>query len=216
MKILLVDDHVIFRDGLKVVLDDLESGIEFFEAGTCAEALTCIENNSFDLILLDLHLPDSTGEQTINAFCVQMGASSVVVLSGEDSPVIIRDSIERGASGFIPKSSNSKVLTAALQLILNGGIYLPPSALYDLKSPARIDSAEVEELFPPLSGRQQQVLINAVQGKSNKLIARDLNISEGTVKAHLSQAYRALGVKSRIEAVYAVSKLGIASKVDVL
>jgi len=220
VKILLVDDHVIFRDGLKLVLDGLEAGIDFFEAGSCAEALHCIDGNVFDLILLDLHLPDSSGEQTLKAVCTQMGVCSVVVLSGEDSPAIIRDSIGQGASGFIPKSSKSKVLTAALRLILDGGVYLPPSALDDLRLPGGpschrtlSNNIPVEDIVSLLSGRQQEVLIHAIEGKSNKEIARAMNISEGTVKSHLSQVYRALGVKGRVEAAYAASKLGMVGKV---
>lgn len=220
LRILLVDDHVIFRDGLKFVLNDLESEIEFVEAGCCEDALICLQENSFDLILLDLHLPDSSGTNTLRTFIKQTNASSIVVLSGEDSPSVIRETIEQGASGFIPKSSNSKVLTSALTLIINGGIYLPPNALDDLSSSPvdKIDTAEqtfntAQEKLAPLSERQREVLINVVQGKSNKAIARCMNIAEGTVKSHLSQAFRALGVKNRTEAVYAVSKLGISTKI---
>ncbi len=216
MQIMLIDDHAIFRDGLKFVLSDLDDTIEFIEAGTCEEALVFLRDNNFDLILLDLNLPDSKGTDTLKTFREQFDESPIVVLTGEDNPQLIRQAIELGASGFIPKSSSSKVLTSALHLVLNGGVYLPPNALDGL-----LQTVEEKESPPPppssvlsaLSERQQQVLMNAIQGKANKIIAREMCISEGTVKSHLSQAFRALGVRNRTEAVYAASRLGISVKI---
>ena len=215
MQILLIDDHVIFRDGLKFVLSDLDETIEFIEAGTCEEALAFLRENTFDLILLDLNLPDSKGTGTLKTFRQQFDESPIVLLTGEDNPQLIRQAIELGAAGFIPKSSNSKVLTSALHLVLNGGVYLPPNALDGLLRDSR-EKAETlpisSDVLDTLSERQHQVLMNAIQGKANKIIAKEMCIAEGTVKAHLSQAFRVLGVRNRTEAVYAASRLGISAK----
>lgn len=214
MKVLIVDDHELFREGLKFLLQDLTSDISFLEAGSCASACSLNNAADADIILLDYYLPDTEGLSGIQQLQRTFKQAIIVVLSSEDKPEIIHQAISEGASGFIPKSSSQPVMIAALQLVLAGGIYLPPHVLRSTR-PAQLltnSESETDELGAILSGRQRSVLLSAIRGRPNKEIARELNISEGTVKAHLSSAYRQLGVSNRTEAVFAAAKHGVSIK----
>lgn len=212
MDVLLIDDHVMFRQGLKLLLSDLDQNLAFLEAGSCAEALRLIESNSFSLILLVLHMPGTEGLGTLNAIAAAVPSVPIAVLSGEDNPAVIRGAIEAGASGYVPKTLSSELLIPALKLILAGGTYLPKNAL-------RVTEPVNDRVGKPilaagenvtlLSGRQTEVLLRAIKGQANKVIALDLGIAEGTVKTHLSAAFKTLGVRNRTEAVYAAAKMGI-------
>lgn len=210
MKLLAIDDHVLFLQGLKFLLADLEEGLEFIEASTLAEALELEHKASIDFILLDYHLPDSEGETALSALKEAYENAVIVVLSGEENPDLIKATIDAGAAGFIPKTSTQDILIAALKLILAGGVYIPNLALHGRAAAAAQQNGGGDELhsgIDSLSKRQLEVLKRAVQGKPNKVIARELYIAEGTVKAHLSAAFQALGVANRTEAVYAAAKL---------
>lgn len=207
MRILLVDDHVLFRDGLKLLLSGLAPGKQFEEAGSCEAALSLAPEPAPDLILLDMNLPGVSGREALRVIRNHYQAP-VVVLSGEDDARLVRQVVEDGAAGFIPKSSTQQVMIAALQLILAGGTYVPPCALSTVLI-EEVSVAPGDETSPlsHLSDRQRDVLKRVVQGKPNKRIASELDISEATVKAHLSAAFRALGVRNRTEAVFAVAQL---------
>ena len=208
MKLLTIDDHALFRQGLKFLLMDLQNDLECIEAESLAGALALDDKESVEFILLDYHLRDSEGEESLEKISGAFENAVIVVLSGEENPQLIRKIIDRGAAGFIPKSSPQDILIAALKLILAGGVYIPAVAVNT--SPASPATTEVlEDGISSLSKRQLEVLRRAVQGKSNKVIARELFIAEGTVKAHLSAAFRALGVSNRTEAVYAASRLNL-------
>jgi len=212
MKLLTIDDHALFRQGLKFLLKDLQSDLECIEAESLAEALALDDKQSIEFILLDYHLRDSKGEESLGKISEAFENAVIVVLSGEENPQLIRSIIDRGAAGFIPKSSTQDILIAALKLILAGGVYIPAIAVNASplapESPS-VSTESLEEGINSLSQRQLEVLRRAVQGKSNKVIARELFIAEGTVKAHLSAAFRALGVSNRTEAVYAASRLNL-------
>ena len=158
--------------------------------------------------MLDLKLPDSNGITALREVREEFSSIPLAVVSGTDDPAQIRELIDEGAAGFVPKSSSSEVLLAALKLIIAGGVYLPPAAL-DFVPVPRLEMTDAETGAALLSSRQTAVLLKAIQGKPNKIIARELDIAEGTVKAHLSLAYRALGVHNRTEAVFAAAKLGL-------
>lgn len=215
MRTLLIDDHAVFTQGLKFLLSDLDETIEFLEATSCEDALETEQSSDIDLVLLDFHMPGLDGIDALAAIKERFPSAAIVMLSSEDNPQLIRDSIDNGASGFIPKSSTAQVLIAALRLILAGGIYLPTHALTDVESrvntPAAADTSAPVEV-EGLSNRQLQVLMKVVQGKSNKVVAHEMNISEGTVKAHLSAAFRTLGVHNRTEAVFVAAKLGLTNR----
>jgi len=213
LRILLVDDHALFREGLKLLLrefTELNPDLAISEASDCAHA-AALHGEAFDLILLDLHMPGVAGLDALTAVRASFESSRIVVLSGEEDPRQIRRAIESGAAGFVPKSSSPRALRHALTLILDNEIYLPPIALREFGEAQPAPEAPApshEQLSKLLTDRQIEVLNQAVEGKANKVIARGLGISEGTVKAHLSSAFRALGVRNRTEAVYRYAARG--------
>lgn len=211
MRVLLVDDHKLFREGLKAILAGFEAGIALDEAGDAAEGIARASAASYDLILLDLKMPGTEGMDALRAVREAVPGTPVVVLSGEEYAHVVRAAIELGAMGFIPKSSSPEVLMQALRLILAGGVYLPPAVLDSRPAaappPAKPQPGDAK--LPGLTERQMDVLRCVIQGKPNKVIARELDISEGTVKAHLSAVMQALGAHNRTEAVYAAAKLGL-------
>jgi len=213
MNVLLIDDHALFREGLKFLLRSLDAALEVDEASDCAKALEHAATRSYDLVLLDLKMPGVAGLEALAALREAVPGAPLVVLSGEDNPGVVRAAIERGAMGFIPKSSTPEVLIQALKLVLARGVYLPPAVL-DAAGPASApvsaaSQATAGQTLPGLTPRQMDVLRCVIQGKPNKIIARELEVSEGTVKAHLSSVLHALGTRNRTEAVYAAAKLGL-------
>lgn len=209
MHVLLIDDHTMFRQGLKFLLSDLDSSLCFSEAGNCEQALEILADKEAQLILLDLNMPGTKGLGALQAVTATAPATPVAVLSGEEDPSLIRATIEAGASGYIPKASSSEILVAALQLILAGGVYLPHKALTGMEDTKAGKGSKMENAIDLLSERQTAVLLRAIKGQPNKVIAIDLGIAEGTVKTHLSAAFKALGVHNRTEAVFAAAKLGL-------
>lgn len=208
MKVLLVDDHALFRRGLRLMLRELAADMDLSEAESCAQALT-LAHEPFDLVLLDLNMPGVGGLEGLRCIKEAWPVARVVVLSGEENPALIHGAIEQGASGFVPKSSTPEVMISALQLVLAKGIYLPPQVLQAGRPapPAAIVTAAL-----PVGGmtdRQAEVLRMALKGAPNKVIARELGISEGTVKSHLSVTYRLLNVRNRTEALYCAARMGL-------
>jgi DNA-binding NarL/FixJ family response regulator len=221
MKILLVDDHVLFREGIALLLRSLVADDSLYQAGTCEEALALVaQDPSIELVLMDINLPGTSGINAISLIRTQFPLIPVVGLSSSDDKQTILDAIDAGAMGFIPKSSSSAVLFAALQLVLSKGIYIPPEAfLRDRGVAARTTaaipadkSASAEYATPRdlgLTPRQSDVLFLILQGKSAKVICRDLSLSSGTVKIHTSAALRALNVTTRTQAVIAAGRIGL-------
>jgi len=212
MNVLLIDDHALFREGLKFLLRSLDAALHIDEAGDCAKALEHAAARSYDLVLLDLKMPGVAGLDALAALRDANPDAPLVVLSGEDNPGVVRAAIERGAMGFIPKSSTPEVLIQALRLVLARGVYLPPAVLDAARDPEPVAlqrGTAADIVLPGLTPRQMDVLRCVIQGKSNKVIARELDVSEGTVKAHLSSVLRALDARNRTEAVYAAAKLGL-------
>ena len=206
MRIMLVDDHELFREGLKYLLPVLDSRVEFIEAGNIEDALQIAADPQPDLILLDYHLPGTSRLDALKQIRAVFESAAVVVLSGEEDVKIIRAAVDHGAAGFIPKSSTREILVNALSLVLAGGTYLPASAL---RATSLLPENASATLGLQLSSRQHEVLMKVIQGKSNKIIARELDITDHTVKAHLSVAFRVMGVQNRTEAVYVAAKLGM-------
>lgn len=215
MKILVVDDHPLILEALKQVLRDLDSEIEVLEARDAQHALDqAARHSDLSLVLLDLTLPGKHGFELLCELRHDFAQLPVVVLSAtEDRDTVLR-AINDGAMGFIPKTSRTEVLIAALRLVFSGGVYLPPSA-FAVQSGIMVAEARVPAPATRsprdvgLTDRQSQVLALLVQGKSNKLICRALDLAEGTVKIHVTAILRALGVSNRTEAVVAVSRLGL-------
>jgi DNA-binding NarL/FixJ family response regulator len=205
MKILLVDDHALFRDGLRYVLQQLSESVEIVEAGTFQDGLTLAGTEpELDLALLDLHMPGSEGPKSIGYFHQSFPSIPVVVISGEEASTNMEKVINYGAAGFICKSSNSQTMLGALRLVLSGGIYVPPEILRHHP----VDVVEKRSMHG-LTPRQLEVLEHLCGGMSNKSIAAAMNLAEGTVKIHVAAIYHTLNVSSRLEAVRAAEHLGL-------
>jgi DNA-binding NarL/FixJ family response regulator len=208
MKILLVDDHHLLREGMRLLLRSFDSDLEVDDAANCAQALELVAERSFDLILLDLKMPGLNGLDALAALRNAAAHMPIVVVSGEADPRVIRAAIDGGAMGFVPKSSSPGVMIQALRLVLAHGVYLPPQALEPAYA-APASTAPRETKLAGLTPRQMDVLRCVIRGKPNKVIAGELALSEGTVKAHLSAVFHALGVHNRTEAVYAAATMGL-------
>ena len=208
MKLLLVDDHRMFADGLTVLLRELSANIHIALAQSISQAE--MQTDVFDLILLDLHLPDSFGFEGIKRLRIAHEASPIVVVSGEESTAQIHACITHGAMGFVPKSSNTEELFTAMKRILSGATYLPSHCLQGIdKTTGQNSPSALQGLG--LTKRQQEVLAKVIQGKPNKVIARELDISDATVKTHVLAVLAAMGVHNRTEAVYKAAALGISA-----
>jgi two-component system, NarL family, nitrate/nitrite response regulator NarL len=212
MNLLLVDDHALFREGLSLLLSKLSPGIVIHEAVSVEAAVNECEANTFRMALLDLGLTATSGFETLDTFRSRITDVPVVVLSGDQDPQLIKASIARGAVGFVPKAYTADMMIAALQFILAGGIYLPACVLETEASVVNRPGASTAEvppnLYSRLSPRQQEVARYLLQGLSNKTIARRLNISEGTIKAHVSSIFQIVGARNRVEAVMIAAKGG--------
>lgn len=210
MRVLLVDDHDLFRYGLKAVLTNADVDLELEEASGLEQALQRARTASYELILLDLKLPGVEGTDGLKAMRQAVPHIPVVVLSGVEDPRAVREAIEMGAMGFVPKTSTPAVLIQAMRLIAAGGVYLPPPVLGEPPAHSIPSTpASRDPKLPGITPRQMDVLRCVIQGKQNKVIAHELGISEGTVKAHLSGVMQAVGARNRTEAVYAAAKLGL-------
>ena len=211
MKILVVDDHPLICEALRQVLKALDKDIDLLEAGNGRQALAeAGRNESLDLILLDLALPDADGFEVLGELRERYPSFPVVVLSASEQPEAVMRALDAGAMGFIPKTSSNELLLGALRLVLSGGVYLPAEVLRHAPAPTlarKPSGAETGYRDIGLTERQAQVLALMVQGKPNKLICRELTLAEGTVKIHVTAILKALGVSNRTQAVIAVGKL---------
>ncbi|MBF0560789.1 MAG: response regulator transcription factor [Alphaproteobacteria bacterium] len=212
MKFLIADDHGLFREGLRLVLLQLDRDLTVVEASDFDQALRLAATESeLRIILLDLAMPGMPWTEALPALRALVPDVPVVILSALEEPDLVLQAIELGAAGFIPKSSNSKVMVGALNLVLGGGVYLPPTLS---ESDSALDDATLAlngAVAARLTRRQQEVLVLVGEGRSNKEIARHLSLSEGTVKLHVTAILKALGVNNRTRAVVAASQMGFAA-----
>ena len=200
MKILIVDDHALFRAGLRMLLSTIGQNVNCLEAEHAADALALIAQHSdLQLCLLDLALKNEHGFQAIQKIKETAPQVAVVVVSGVDDSATIRSCIDAGAMSFIPKSVTPEILTQALQHVLSGAVYLPEQIVSAM--------ADTPQQRPLLTPRQFQVLQCLSRGLPTKLIARELQISEHTVKEYIALVFQALGVRNRTEAVIKAGQL---------
>jgi len=211
MNVLMIDDHVMFLQGMKNLLNVLVPELRVETAGEMSNAIKLVELAEFDLVLLDWHLADCNGEESIRRLRDAGCMARIVVLSGDTNATMIRNTVDLGAAGFIPKKYSSEMMVAALEQVLAGRIFLPLETLNAAPPPA-VESTAAAGHDPRLAGltpRQMDVYRAAARGLPNKLIARQLDIAESTVKAHLTAVYTALGVRNRTEAAYQASREGV-------
>ncbi|MCW2237109.1 response regulator transcription factor [Azospirillum canadense] len=213
MRILIGDDHLLFREGLRRLLEQLHTDATFIEAGTFNEVVEqCRTGGSFDIVLMDLHMPSWPGFDGLRDVQALQPGVPVVVISASEQLSDIRGALDHGATGYIPKSSSVKVMMGALNLVFSGGIYVPPNALAAAvateQSPRRrsMDGVDRNSGYG-LTQRQREVLDCLRAGKSNKQIAYELGLSEGTVKIHVTAIFKSLGVKNRTQAVIAAAAM---------
>jgi DNA-binding NarL/FixJ family response regulator len=210
MKFLHVDDHALFRDGFSLLIDHAFPGFAMRQASSLAQALQILRDQpDIKLVLLDLELPDSRGVATLQRLREAMPGVIAVVLSADERRETILAAIDAGASGFIPKTVQAGAMREALQKVLRGGIYLPPSMLA-MNGPPAVRSADSAKASPlaSMSPRQADVLRLLLEGKPNKRISRELEMSESTVKTHLVSIFRKLSVATRTEAIVTAARLG--------
>ena len=226
MRILVVDDHPMMADALRHALLTLERAADVVCVGDLAGALAATADETFNLALLDLGLPDCAGHDGLARLREERPYLPVVVVSGTSDPETILSALDLGAMGFIPKTSSREVILNAVRLVASGGVFVPVEALKARsgRSPAtdpasgplpgaRLPSTPGTATLTPaelgLTPRQGDVLSLVLKGLPNKLIARKLDIAEGTVKAHVSAVLQALEVKTRTQALIAATRLGL-------
>lgn len=211
MKILIVEDHPLFREGLQFVLSDIDEASSFSESPSL-NAINAEELQQADLILLDLGLSDSKGIDSLVRLKALNPPGSIVIISGENEPYLIRECIDQGAAGFIPKTTKPVELIAALRLVVAGGIFLPQHSMVGVDSSETNRITGEYEAVSKLTDRQRTALLLAGRGFPNKTIASRMEIAEGTVKLHLHAAFKTLGVKNRTEAVFLISRTGLSTQ----
>lgn len=210
MRVLIVDDHPLFRQGLRALMESIDPALEAMDVGSVLEAKALhAAGYAPELVLLDMNLPGVHRLDALREVKTLFEAAAIVIVSAEEDPALIRQTIDAGAAGYIPKTTDAELTVSALRLVLAHGIYLPAIALVRPEESAAAAPSRAGTAAPPLSPRQQAVLRCLLQGKPNKIIARELDMAEGTVKAHLWAVYQALGVHSRTQAMYRVHGLNL-------
>jgi len=210
MKILLADDHALIRSGLRSELAALAEAIDFVEAWNAETLLRMFEQHrDLDLALVDMTMPGMEGARTVGALRTQYPAVPLVVVSGLNDAKQVQEILRAGAVGFIPKSAVGQLVLPAIRLVLAGGQYLPPQLMSTLEAAEASAAAQDPAVRKPaesirveaLSPRQEEVFDLMAKGLSNKMIARQLNISEGTVKSHIATIFDVLRVHNRVSAI---------------
>ncbi len=205
-KILIADDHPLFREAIHNVISDGFPGSEVMETADLDSALALTaEHDDLDLILLDLNMPGMHGLNGLINLRNEAPTIPVVIVSAEQDKQVVLQAITYGAVGFITKSSPRSQMTDAIEQILNGNVYLPPDIIRTQKSPMGRRLNETRgfppELLQALTRKQLLVLERMTKGESNKQIAYTLDIAETTVKAHVSAILRKLNVHNRVQAI---------------
>lgn len=228
MKVLLIDDHPLILSALQSVIQGLASNVTVVGVASAREAREAlVADASFDLVLLDLALGDADGFEVLKEFRAKYPAMPVVVVSASDRSSDVIRAVDLGAMGFVPKRASNETLFEALRMVMSGGIYIPPMTMTSEKPEPRLEGDTVPSVLRVvreeaedsgfqnqmpldtlgLTPRQTDVLALLLKGYSNKLIARELNLSVETVKDHVAAVLRTLNVSSRTQAVLAVSQM---------
>ncbi|MET0517597.1 MAG: response regulator transcription factor [Burkholderiaceae bacterium] len=235
MKVLLIDDHPLILSALQTVIEGLGDDTRVIGADSAAAARqTLKEHEDFDLVLQNLQLGDASGFDVLDEFRAAYPALPVVVISASDRTSDVIRAIDQGAMGFVPKRTSTELLAQALKLVMSGGIYVPPMSLGDETpmpaaatsdaAPHGVGNSKLQQIKEQalasnfqtaatgleglsLTPRQTDVLALLLQGKPNKIIARELGVSVETIKDHVAAVLKALGVSSRTQAVLAVGQM---------
>ena len=210
MRILLADDHILFRETLREFLGALAPDATIFEAGTLAEVKSIVDSRRpLDLVLLDLDMPGMNGLAGLENFRTRYPDVSAAILSGSGTRNDILEAMKLGARGFIPKTISGKAMLNALRLILSGETFIPLQAI---EESSKKEKSKESAPFQNLTAREKDVLGLLVKGYPNKKIASELGLREVTVKVHLQGVFRKLGVSNRTQAVTTAMALGWVSR----
>ena len=205
-RLVIADDHPLFRGALREAVTGLLDGADISEAGTFDQVVELLERSGeVDLVLLDLRMPGTRGFSGLMYLRAQFPGVPVIVVSANDDPAAIRRCMDFGASGFIPKTLGVEAMRAAISRILDGGVWTPPDI--DLRAGSDNDTAALLTRMATLTPQQVRVLMMLSEGLLNKQIAYQLGVSEATVKAHVSAILQKLGVESRTQAVIAAARI---------
>ena len=212
MKLLIVDDHPTMRAGLALLLAQMEAGVQVLEAGSGSEGLALAqEHPELDAVFVDLMMPGMDGMAAVQEFVRRHPQLPVIVLSSSEDVQDVRRALGYGALGYIPKSASPQTILSAFRLVMSGNVYVPPLLLQSvLPTPVGAGpGGSGAGRTARLTERQTDVLKLLCQGLSNKEICRRLDLSDSTVKAHVSAIFKALDVVNRMQAVRAAQQAGI-------
>lgn len=208
MKVLITDEQSLFRDGLSLRLKQINQDISIIQSSNLAEMQKILSNDSdIDILIMDIDLAELNAAEIINKIKSIAPSTKIVAISSSEDTRNIKKILSLGVKGYIPKRSDSNILSGALKLILDGGTYIPTAMLDN-----GIDYSAYSSTSPlkkNLTNRQSQVLDLIAQGKSNKQIAYDMGVSEATVKLHINALLRSLKVNNRTQAVITAQKMGL-------
>lgn len=224
MKILVADDHELFLKGLEFILSDLDKEMNLVFAKNYNDIFNILEKDKdFNLILTDLAMPGANWEEAITKIHNTLPETPIIILSAVFDKEIVQKTIEIGVSGYIPKTSSNAVIISAVNLVMSGGVYIPPELLshsgdadYEIfkQVVTAPDNKNVEENIKILTPRQIDVINCISKGMSNKQIAFSLGLTEGTVKLHVTAILKLLNVYNRTGAVMEATRLGLIKEHD--
>jgi two-component system, NarL family, nitrate/nitrite response regulator NarL len=208
MKLLVVDDHPLFRDGLAALLRQANPDTQVFQASDSEAGMEmALATGDLDAVFVDLMMPGLAGEAAVKEFARRRPELPVIVLSSSENPSDVKRVLNAGALGYIPKSASAQTVLSALQLVLTGNIYVPPLLARAVDSTATEQNTTVPAPLATLTERQLEVLKQLRDGHPNKEISNRLGIAEKTVKAHVAAIFRALNVVNRTQAANAAREL---------
>lgn len=208
MKILVVDDHLVMLEGLSALLRQEGPQTVIVQASSAAEALAAVEQHAdLDIVVLDLLMPGTSGLSTISEIGRARPELPVIVLSSSEDPRDVRNALSQGALGYVPKSASQTTLLSAIRLVMSGELYIPSLMLNQAgAAKSAADRSMARALLTP---RQIDVLRRISESLPNKTIAYEMDLSEKTVKAHITAIFRALNVVNRTQAAAAGRDLGL-------
>lgn len=205
--IIIADDHPLFRSALKGTLNTISSSSSVVEAGDLASLQDVVEaNQNAKLILLDLNMPGVEGFSALVYLAAHYPQIPVMIVSAHEAPDVIRKAMDYGASGFLPKSSTDQEISNALSAVLDGGVWVP-EGIPDTQSLSD-DELSAADALASLTPKQFRVATMVGQGMLNKQIAYELDVTEATIKAHMTEIFKKLGVHSRMQVALKFNQLG--------
>ncbi|WP_431015533.1 response regulator [Bradyrhizobium pachyrhizi] len=211
MKVLIVDDHALIREALHSLLKELKREAVILEASNSRQAMHLLEEHAdISLILLDIGLPDRDGFSVLREVRERDATIAIIIISSSDDQDTVKRAFKLGALGFIPKTTKREVMLNAMKLVFSGGLYIPSEILEETICPWPATKPATRGSLKNLglTDRQIEVLALLMKGRSNKVIAKTLNMAVPTVKNHITVVLKALSVNTRTEAIIKVGKMG--------